>query len=136
MRTHRTISTVLLALSLAGCAPMQPLSCGIGEQLFIHDLLYFGTAKSNGIVTSEQWSEFLRTTVTPRFPQGLTVWQASGQWQASDGAIVREASHVLSLAHPADVAGEKAVIEIVAAYKTQFQQESVLRVKAAACATF
>ncbi len=126
---------VALVLALTACASTHHHVCKAGEQAALHDSLYFGTAKPDGVVTPKEWAEFLRSTVTPRFPQGLTVWQASGQWRSSDGAILREASHVLNLVHPNDETSEKAVLEIVAAYKSRFQQEAVLRVKAHACAS-
>ncbi len=86
-----------------------------------------------GIVSSDEWAKFLSATVTPRFPGGLTVWQASGQWQSSDGKPTREVSYVLSLIHPADAQAETAVQAIVAEYKNRFHQDAVLRVKAYAC---
>ena len=125
-----------LALTLTACASMHGFTCKSGEQSAIHDSLYFGTAKPTGVVTPEEWAEFLRGTVTPRFPQGLTVWPASGQWRSAEGPIVREASNVLYLVHPNDEPSETAVLEIVAKYKSQFQQDAVLRVKAHACASF
>ena len=136
MSKRRVAAIVALAFVLDGCASIHLHACGSGEQVSLHDSLYFGTAKPGGAVTPEEWAEFLKSTVTPRFPQGLTVWQASGQWRGSDGAILREASHVLNLVHPNDAASEKAVLEIVAAYKSRFQQEAVLRVKTHACASF
>ncbi|HSI60735.1 MAG TPA: DUF3574 domain-containing protein [Ideonella sp.] len=122
-----------LCLAASACAPWQGPGCRPGEQPSVHDALYFGTAKPDGTVTAAQWAGFLETVVTPRFPQGLTVNEASGQWRGANGATVREASHVLHLVHADDPASEKAVTEIVAAYKSQFQQEAVLRVRAAAC---
>jgi hypothetical protein len=111
--------------------------CASGEQALVHDSLYFGTGKPRGgTVTAAEWAEFLKSTVTPRFPQGLTVSPASGQWRGADGAIVQEASQVLQLVHPDDAASESAVQELVAAYKAQFRQEAVLRVKARACVSF
>ena len=136
MLLFRTGSIAAMALALTACASTHHHVCKAGEQVALHDSLYFGTAKPNGVVTPEEWAEFLRSTVTPRFPQGLTVWQASGQWRSSDGAILREESHVLNLVHPSDEPSEKAVLEIVAAYKSRFQQDAVLRVKAHACASF
>jgi len=132
----RVASTAALALSLAGCATVQQPTCSSGEQLSVHESLYFGTARPTGVVTPQDWAGFLETVVTPRFPQGLTVWQASGQWRGSDGAVVREASHVLSVVHPNDAPNETLVLEVVAAYKSRFQQEAVLRVKAHACTSF
>jgi hypothetical protein len=112
------------------------LQCGSGETRFVNDQLYFGTAKPTGVVTSEEWTEFLRTAVTPRFPQGLSVWQASGQWRNADGSITHEASFVLNLVHPEDEPNESAVRAITSEYKSSFAQESVLRVKSYVCVSF
>jgi hypothetical protein len=134
---HVSIVIAALAAMLGGCAPMHRTDCGAGEQALIHDTLYFGTGKPRGgMVTPAEWSEFLKSTVTPRFPQGLTVSPASGQWRGADGAIVQEASQVLHLVHPDDAASEHAVQALVAAYKAQFEQEAVLRVKARTCVSF
>ena len=135
------IARITLVASLAPCSPaVRPCTgagCEDGEQALVHDTLYFGTGKPRGgMVTPAEWSEFLKSTVTPRFPQGLTVSPASGQWRGADGAIVQEASQVLQLVHPDDAASEKAVQALVAAYKAQFQQEAVLRVKARTCVSF
>ena len=50
--------------------------------------------------------------------------------------FVREESHVLQLLHPDDAANEKAVRELVETYKSQFQQEAVLRIRSHTCASF
>lgn len=133
---HLRPAVCVLALALGACASTRQLACTGAGQSSIHDALYFGTAKPGGTVSPEEWSAFLGSAVTPRFPQGLTAWQASGQWRGADGAIVQEASHVLDLVHPDDAASEQRVREIVAEYKSRFQQEAVLRVKARACASF
>jgi hypothetical protein len=132
---YRTAIIIVLAMALTACASTNDFNCKGSEHLAIHDTLYFGTTKPNGVILLEEWAEFLKGTVTPRFPQGFTVWQASGQWR-SDGFIVRESSHVLTLVHPDDEFSEKAVLEIVGTYKSKFQQESVLRVRSHACASF
>ena len=51
--------------------------------------LYFGLTHRAGRVSESQWQAFLREEVTPRFPDGLTVWQTDGQWRKSDGRIGR-----------------------------------------------
>jgi hypothetical protein len=128
----RTSLAVALAL-LAGCAGQAPTRCAPGEQPAINEYIYFGTGTPDGVVSAGQWSAFLRDVVTPRFPQGLSTWAASGQWQSQDGSLTREDSHVLNLVHPDEAATEKAVQELVAEYKTRFRQEAVLRVKSRAC---
>ena len=123
-------------LTVYGCAAVQETRCAPGEERAVDDVMIFGTAKPVGAVTPEEWTEFLRTSVTPRFPQGLTVWQASGQWKGADNTIVHEASFVLSLVHPDDKSSEDAVRAIADEYKSRFSQESVLRVKSHACVSF
>jgi hypothetical protein len=136
LNVRARLAAVVAALALAGCASVQQPACTAEEKAWLQDSVYFGTARPGGTVSPEEWAEFLKSAVTPRFPQGLTVWQASGQWRGDDGKIVREASYVLNLLHPNDASSEKAVLEIVVEYRSKFQQDSVLRVKAPACVSF
>jgi hypothetical protein len=128
------VSGLVCAAVLAGCAPFAS-ACRPGEQAAIHDLLYFGTLTTDGIVTPVEWADFVERTITPRFPQGLTTWDAAGQWRTADGRVIREGTHVLSVAHPDDAAAERAVVEIVAAYRARFAQEGVFRIRTIACTT-
>ena len=136
MLLYRFALTVALVATLTGCTSTMILHCREGERLSVYTSLYFGTAKPNGVVTVKDWDEFLTKTVTPRFPRGLTSSRVSGQWQGSDGEIVREDSHVLTLVHPNDAPSDQAVRELIDIYKVQFQQEAVLRTSAYTCASF
>lgn len=131
--SQTSLCVLLLIISLTGCATMKVTSCGGDGRLAVQELLYLGTGTPSGHVTPEEWAEFLRDIVTPRFPEGFSVWQASGQWRSVSGEVIREPSYVLSLVHPDDAAPSMAVKDIIASYKTRFQQESVLRVKSYAC---
>ena len=130
--THLVSAVVLLA-SLVGCGTIRTLPCGEDGRLAMQELVYFGTETPSGHVTPEAWTQFLSEIVTPRFPDGLSVWQASGQWRSASGQIIHEPSYVLSLIHPDDPVSDKAVQDIILSYKTHFQQEAVLRVKSSAC---
>lgn len=99
----------------------------------IAEAIYFGTHKPAGVVSPEEWSTFLREVVTPKFPAGLTVWQASGQWKGNDGNLIKENTFVLSLVHAREPAFEASIAAIISEYKVRFQQEAVLRVKSHAC---
>lgn len=127
---------VLVAGALASCATTSRRGCGADEESLVTTTLYFGTAKAVGVVSHEEWLAFLAEVVTPRFPQGLTVTDASGQWRAANGEIVREASHALTLVHPDDDASDRAIDEIVARYKSGFEQEAVLRTHSPSCVSF
>jgi len=129
-------AAVMMALWLAAtsaCTTGVSPGCAATERRLVQDLLYFGTTKPTGVVTPAEWTDFLGGVVTPRFPHGLTVWPASGQWRGTDGAIVREPSFVLSLIHPADEASETAIRAIIDEYKARCRQEAVLRVRSQAC---
>jgi Protein of unknown function (DUF3574) len=82
---------------MVGCATVPQLSCLSSEQHSINEMLYFGTANLQGVVTPNEWADFLRTSITPRFPKGFTFWQASGQWQNSAKAKIKETSFIVSL---------------------------------------
>ena len=131
-RLRAALALAVLALLAACAAPGRP-ACGPGERPAVSELLYFGSAMPDGAVSAEAWSAFLAETVTPRFPDGLTTWPASGQWRGANGSTVREASWVLNLVHPGDPAVEAGVRAVVEAYKSRFRQEAVLRVRAEAC---
>src|SRR4029450_4096020 len=95
---------VSFAVSLAGCAFLAPPRCPSGQAPAVQEVLYFGTDKPGGRVSAEDWAQFLSEAVTPRFPDGLTSWQASGQWRSASGVVIREPSYVLNLVHtPNDV---------------------------------
>ncbi len=121
---------------LASCTSIGHQPCAGGQQKMTTEQLYFGTGKPDGVVSAEEWSNFLSDTITPRFPQGLSVWQASGQWQSEAGPIVHESSYVLDIVHEENAVHEQAVLEIMNTYKERFEQEAVLRVKGSACVSF
>lgn len=126
-----------LAFGVAGCAAVSAPACATGEQPAISELMYFGTAKPGGVVVSEsEWNAFVQASVAPRFAQGFSVWQASGQWRGADGGVVRETSYVLSVVHGADARSDAAARAIASEYKARFRQEAVLRVRSQVCVSF
>jgi len=85
-------------------------------------------------VSELEWQIFLRDEVTSRFPQGLTVWEAEGQWKGADGAIGHERTKVLLLVHPDTAAARDSVQALMTRYRKTFDQESVLFETARVCA--
>ena len=112
-------------------------ACPPGTEQFAEYRLFFGRSQGDREVVSDAaWRAFLASEVTPRFPDGLTVLDAAGQWREGSGAIVRERSKLLLiLARPDDDAMRR-TDEIAEAYKRAFGQSSVLRVITPACASF
>jgi hypothetical protein len=132
MRVSNSLVVCLLTLALllgsGGCTSSGP-HARAGEQPAIADSLCFGTVRPNGVVTSEDWQAFLAQEVTPRFPQGLTSWPASGQWLSASGVLQQERTFILYIVHPDTPKCEQAIREIIKTYRQAFQQESVLRVR-------
>jgi hypothetical protein len=81
-----------------------------------------------------RWQLFLRDEVTVRFPEGLTVWEAEGQWRRADGVVDHERSKVLLLVHPDNTAARTAVRGLIDRYRRKFDQQSVLWETARVCA--
>ena len=103
----------------------------------VAELLFGRTMRGRLGVTEAKWARFLATEVTPRFPDGLTVYDAKGQWREPGGQrIARERSKVLMIILPGRADDQERLIQVIRAYKTQFQQKSVGLVLRPSCVSF
>ena len=109
------------------------MDCGASAAPSLRTTLYFGLARPKGSVTELEWQLFLRDEVTRRFPDGLTVWGAEGQWRTPAGTIDHEQSKVLLLVHPDTAAARQSVQSVIEAYRKTFEQQSVLWESARVC---
>ena len=68
--------------------------------------------------------------MSPRFPEGLTLFKGHGRYTGQDGVLVKEDPFVVILLHPYEQfrVNTRKIDAIRLAYKQRFQQESVLRV--------
>jgi hypothetical protein len=99
--------------------------------------LLFGMGKRDGSTISDaEWTAFLDAEVTPRFPAGLTVLSAYGQWQGDSGKLAREASRVLLVWYKPAPDTEHKIEAIRTAYRERFSQDSVMRVDGGSCVSF
>ena len=89
------------------------------------------------MVTDEQFRLFVDEVITPRFPAGLTVLSGTGQFRGSSGSVMREDSVLLILLYRSnDDPANGRIEEIREAYRSAFQQDSVLRVDSPSCVSF
>ena len=114
--------------------PASESQCGSTASPQLRTTLYFGLARPKGAVSELEWQLFLRDEVTARFPEGLTVWEAEGQWRRSDGVVDHERSKVLLLVHADTPAARAAVLGLIERYRRSFDQQSVLWETARVCA--
>ena len=138
-----TFKTGLMAgamLLLAGCnAPSHSpanTTCKADNQMQ-QTTLYFGLNRPAGeAITVQEWQQFVDQDVTPRFRDGLTVFDARGQWLGNDGKVARESSKALMLIHGKDAQSESNIETLRGIYKQRFAQESVMRVDQPVCVQF
>lgn len=147
----RFSALVLLATLLMACAgtPSHPSAAiapitasleGDGArpaqaQGWVRSELYFGIGGEDvasaraqtDTISEEQWRAFLDREVTPRFPDGLTVFDAYGQWLfRGDPAPKRLRTRVLVVLHE-DTPQRRADIEAIRlAWKQATGHQSVL----------
>ena len=121
----RGVPYLVVLLSVAGCASLTRRD-GLRDAHL--ERLYFGrNIGDSAVVSDSAWAKFVRDVVTPAFPEGSTVWDASGQWRAPDGNVVRERSFVVELLHLVTPDVERRVQRVMDEYKRQFAKQSVLR---------
>jgi hypothetical protein len=131
------LSTVALAAASPG-SHAQTLTCyGTQRPKQVAELL-FGRDVGNRLGVSETaWSRFVAHEMTPRFPDGLIVTDAVGQWHDTiHGTIMGEPSKRVEIVLPGGDDDEARLDAIVKAYKDEFHQQSVGVIVRPACVAF
>jgi len=131
-------SALILALALAGGADAQLMDCLGGQRPSQVAELMFGRNIGRRLGVNEaDWSRFVDQEIISRFPSGLIMFNAAGEWR--DGAtnkIVREPSKIVQIVLPGQAQDTARLNEIVAAYKHRFKQQSVVMIVRPACVSF
>ncbi len=118
-RMKKALVPLLIAIAVLLSSCSTPGSKSQGS--FIRTELYFGA------VDPAEWSEFLATVVTPRFPDGFSVFDMQGQWRAPSGEVRKLPSRMLVVIHRPQPASDASVEAIRTLFKERFKQVSVLR---------
>lgn len=115
-----------------------PISCPSDGTQMTSVTLFFGMAiPGGGNVSEGDWNDFLDHEVTPRFPDGLSVLQAVGQWKnAKTGNVIHEKSRALLIWMTPSQGASDAIDVIRDAYKARFKQDSVMRIDDVDCVAF
>jgi hypothetical protein len=119
-------------------AQTSSLSCHGAQQPKLVAQLLFGRDIGNRTGVSEAaWQHFVAHEITPRFPDGLTVVAATGQWRNPvSRRIVREPSKLVIIVLPGNSGDQARLVAIVDAYKRRFRQQSVGVILQSACTSF
>jgi Protein of unknown function (DUF3574) len=132
------LAAILLLPLLGNSASAQPATCSVPLKPQQVAELLLGRKIGDRLGVSEtQFLNFLDREITPRFPDGLTVYDARGQYRDSErNRIVREPSKVVMIVLPGNPEDMARLNEIADAYKKRFRQQSVGIVLRQACVSF
>jgi hypothetical protein len=135
---RRVAAAIILALAWSGAAAAQSGECHGGQKPREVAELLFGRKIGDRLGVSEtQWGRFVDREISPRFPDGLTVFDAKGEWRdTARKTIVHEPSKVVEIVLPGNPDDVDQLNQIAAAYKTRFRQQSVGIVVRSACVSF
>jgi hypothetical protein len=116
----------------------QGLACSDPQKPMLEIDLMFGRNIGGELGVSERlWTEFVASEFTPRFPDGLSIDDALGQWRDPErNTIVQEPSKDVRVIVPADTEIKEKIDAIITAYKERFKQQSVGVVIRPACVSF
>jgi hypothetical protein len=134
----RAAVTLTLVLALAGGARAQLLDCRGGQRpTEVAELLFGRNIGSRLGVSEAAWRRFVDREIVPRFPDGLTVFDASGRWRdRRSDRLVREPSKIVEIVLPGTPDDIARLNEIAEAYKRRFKQQSVGVIVRPACVSF
>jgi len=131
------LSVVALAAASPGSHAQTPSCYGTQQPKQVAELLFGRDVGDRLGVSETAWSRFVAHEITPRFPDGLTITDAVGQWRDTiHGRIVREPSKRVEIVMPGGDDDETRLDAIVKAYKNEFHQQSVGVIVRPACAAF
>lgn len=136
---------ILAAVGLAACAPSHPTvsaapsspGCVVEQASMVRDALFFGQSiPGDGMIADSAWEAFLVDRVTPAFPTGFTIIEASGQWREATGHVAKEPTRILLVVHPPSAGIDSTLTAIKAEYLKRFAQEAVMWERTGACISF
>jgi hypothetical protein len=128
----------LILWFLSGTADAQLIECrGAHKPQHVAELIFGRSIAGRAGVSDEQWTLFVDNEITPRFPDGLTVFEAAGQWwDKTSRKIIREPSKIVLIVLPGNPEDHARLNEIAEAYKRSFGQQSVGVIVRPACVAF
>ena len=128
----------LIATVAGGSAQPAEQPCHGKQQIRkVAELLFGRDIGRRVAVSNGAWMRFVARELTPRFPDGLAVSDALGQWRdRQSGGLVREPSKRVEIVLPGAADDDAKLDAVVAAYKRAFHQQSVGLIVRTACVAF
>jgi hypothetical protein len=131
-------SAIVCVGILAACDAHAQIACPLPGKLMLRAEMLFGrNIGGRPGVSESRWLQFVARELTPRFPDGLSVIDAAGQWRDSgNGKVVRERSKIVVIVVPDEPSARDKLHAAAEAYKQKFKQQSVAVLTRPICAAF
>ncbi|HEY1798000.1 MAG TPA: DUF3574 domain-containing protein [Stellaceae bacterium] len=156
MSTFRAILLAALPFALlAGCVPPPsaagpstpqaaaaptPSACLMPNQhkMIVAELFFGRTRAGHRAVTDAEWTRYLADTLTPNFPDGLTVFDGYGQSRNPATGVIGRSEGVKIVLIAADPTPDlpTRLNAVIDTYKSRFAQRSVGLITREECAGF
>jgi hypothetical protein len=131
-----TLGVALAAGCNASFSGGEPWSCPgpHGQHLVMTELVFLTDAPNGLPVGDLDWEQFLASTVVQRFSGDVVSFNATNQyWDRTGNKLERQNAKVLMIPTDNSASSEQRIREIVAAYRSRFKQDAILRVQHLAC---
>ena len=126
-------AVALVWFSVIATPAFAQFSCLPPQELMLDLELLLG----RGTASDARWRRFLDTEVTPRFPDGLTIYETTGRWRdPARNVTIHEKGRVLRIIARTDAAVQQKANAVAEAYRKQFREKSVGVVMRPACVSF
>ncbi len=134
----RLLLTAVLMLGACPSGAISQIACDSAHPpKQVAELLFGRNADDRVAVSEAAFRRFVAREIVPRFPGGLTVLDAAGQWRdQARGRLIREPSKVVQIVLFGGADDVAKLDAIAAAYKRQFRQKSVGIMTWSACVQF
>lgn len=135
----RALLLLSCMVTMAACESLPKInSVSCDGESWAEATFYFGRSRpAETEKTQKAWADFVQNEVTPRFPDGFTIFQGRGAWlNPVLKTTIYEASKVLVILHPDTVESRQNVADLAEAYRSHFHQQAALTSNHKTCATF
>ncbi len=138
-RARAVIGLLLAGLAVSRLALAEEPACPLANQtpMLVTQLIFGPSIPGRRPVTPTEWRRFVRRELTPRFPEGFTVYDGQGQWlDPATHIIVREQSKIVIIAAQDTAEVRARLAEVADLYRRAFHQQSVGTISSRTCAGF
>lgn len=138
LRFFNIIVFASICIFISGCCTSAHFQNAEDIRWIRHEL-YFGLTRPGGVpITEMEWIDFLNKSVTPRFPDGLTIIQGDGRYRNNTGTLTEEPSRMIVVLSPfvKYLEASQKIDRMANEYIVRFDQESVLASSSEARARF